>query len=107
MAHLSKTVVPALVDVDQGEYVRRQLTDLRRGGTAAVREEDLALADAAGIDRQGAGSRVRGVVLVLEPGPEVAERDPGRFAGPAAVDELRLDREHPQDRFDGSRRGGL
>ena len=34
------------------------------------------------------------------PGPEVPERDPGRLAGPAAVDQLGLDREHPADGLD-------
>ena len=99
-AHLAQSVVPAVVGHDGREVVGRQLADLRGRRAAAVREEDLALADAAGVDRQLAGRRMRGVVLVVEARPEVAERDPGRLAGPAAVDELRVDRQHPPDGLD-------
>ena len=82
------------------EMVRGQRTHLGRRRAPAVREEDLALADPSRIDRQLARRWVRRVVLVVETGPEVPERDPGRFAGPAAVDQLRLDRQHRPDRLD-------
>ena len=65
-AHLAQAIVPALVGDDRREMVRRQLADLGRRRAAAVREEDLALADAARVDRQLARRRVRGVVLVVE-----------------------------------------
>src|SRR5690349_5413912 len=84
--HLAQPVVTAVVGLDRREHVGRELADLRRRRAAAVREEDLALADPARVDRERAGRRVRGVVLVLEPRSEIAERDPRRLARPAAVD---------------------
>ena len=74
---------------------------------AAVREEDLALADAARVHGEHAGGGMRGVVLVVDARPEVAVRDPHRLARPAAVDHLRLDRQHPPDGLDRLRRGRL
>src|SRR5215218_4369019 len=54
---------------------------------------------------------MRGVVLVVDARPEVAVRDPRGLAGPAAVDHLRFDRQHPLDRLHGLGRrllpGGL
>ena len=106
-AHLAEPVVPAVVGHDGREVVGGELPDLRGRRAAAVREEDLAFADAARVDRQLSGRRVRGVVLVFETRPEVAERDPRRLARPAAVDELRVDRQHPPDGLDGLRRRRL
>src|SRR4029453_689304 len=67
---LAQPVVPAVVGDDARKVVRRQLTALRRRRAAAVREEDLALADPARIDRKLARSGMRGVVLVIDAGPE-------------------------------------
>ena len=97
---LAQAVGPAVVGLDGREHVRRELAHLRRRRAPAVREEDLALADAARVDRELAGRGMRRVVLVVEPGPEVPERDPRRLARPAAVDQLRLDRQHPPDGID-------
>src|SRR4051812_4310745 len=72
--HLAKPVVPAVVDDDRREMVRRQLAHLRRRRAPPVRKEDLALAYAARVDRQVARRRVRGVVLVLETQSEITER---------------------------------
>src|SRR5439155_8289533 len=106
-ADLAQPVLPALVRLYRREVVRRELADLRRRRARAVREEDLALADTARVHRELTRRGVRGVVLVVDPGPELAVRDPGRFAGPAAVDQLRIDRQHPPDRLDRVRRGRL
>ena len=75
-ADLAKTVLPALVGQDRREVVGRELADLRARRAGAVREEDLALADATRIDRELTRRRVRCVVLVVDARPEVAERDP-------------------------------
>src|SRR5256885_305807 len=50
---------------------------------------------------------MRRVILVVDARPEVAIGDPGRLAAPAAVDQLRADRQHPPDRLDRLRRGRL
>ena len=84
---LAEAIRPALVRLDRREVVRRQLADLRRRGAGPVREEDLALADPARVERELARGRVRRVVLPADVGPQVAVRDPGRLAAPAAVDE--------------------
>src|SRR2546426_6843369 len=70
-APLAKPVLPAVVGHDRGEMVGRQLADLRARQARAVREEDLALADAARVQRQLARGRMRGVVLVVDARPEV------------------------------------
>src|SRR4051812_6729380 len=85
---LAQPILPPVVRDDRREVVARELAHLRRAGAGAVREEDLALADAARIDRDLARRRVRRVVLIVESGAEVAERDPRRLAAPAAVDQL-------------------
>src|SRR5438128_2282580 len=82
-----------VVGHDRGEVIAGKLAYLRGAGACAVRKEDLALADAARVDRQLAGRRMRGVVLVVEARSKVAERNPGRLTAPAAVDELALDRQ--------------
>src|SRR5262245_6531668 len=52
---LAEPVGPAVVGFDEREDVGRELADLRRRGAPAIWEEDLALADAAGVDRERAG----------------------------------------------------
>src|SRR5204863_1910390 len=103
-ADFAEPVLPAVVGLDRREVVGGELADLRGRRAGAVREEDLALADSARVHRQHPRGRVRGVVLVVDAGPEVAIRDPGRFTAPPAVDEPRRDREHPPDRLDRLRR---
>src|ERR1700682_5309263 len=85
-AALAQSIGPASVGLDRREVVRRQLAHLRAGRAGAIREEDLALADAAGVERQLARGRMRGVVLVVDARAQVAVRDPCRFAAPATVD---------------------
>ena len=71
----------------------------------AVREEQLGLADAAGVEQQLARRRVAGRVLGPDPELELAQGDPVRLAAPAAVDDLGLERQQPPERRDGRRRG--
>ena len=91
----------------RGEVVGGQLADLRRRRAGAVGEEDLALADAARVERELARRGVRGVVLVVDAGTVVAERDPRRFAAPAAVDEPGAERQQRADGLDRAWRIGL
>src|SRR3972149_6730080 len=81
---LPQPVLPALVGHDGREVIRGELAHLRRGRAGAVGEEDLAFADTARVERELARRRVRGVVLPFDARPEVAVRDPGRLAAPAA-----------------------
>ncbi len=56
-AHLAQPVLPVVVERrgdDRREVVRRELAHLRRRRAGAVREEDLALADAARVHREHA-----------------------------------------------------
>src|SRR5687767_1206750 len=101
---LPQSILPAVVRLDRGEVIGRELADLRGGRAGAIREEDLALTDAAGIQREHPGRRMRRVVLVVDARAEVAVRDPGRLARPAAMDQLRIDRQHPPDGLDRLRR---
>ena len=86
---------------DRREVVSRQLARLRGEVDVAVREQDLRLGDAAGVEddlaRVGIGRRV----LRAEPQVEVAERDPAALARPADVDDLRLERKQPSERRNG------
>src|SRR3954463_10021393 len=83
-----------LVDAldDRQEVVPGELADDRREQRAAVGEQDLGLAQAARVPEDLARGRVRRRVLGLavEADVEVAERDPGRLAAPAHVDDLRV-----------------
>ena len=60
-----------------------------------------------GIERELARRRVRGVVLPADVRPQVAVRDPGGLAAPAAVDEPGAERQHRPDDRDRLRRLGL
>ena len=104
---LAQPLLPALVGQDRREVVRRQLADLRRRRARAVREEDLALADAARVEREVAGRRVRRVVLPADVRPQVAVRDPRRLAAPAAVDQPGAQGQHRPDDLDRLRGLGL
>ncbi len=59
---------------------------------AAIGEQDLGLADAAGIEDDLARRRIAGVVLVGDAEIEIAERHPDALAAPAHVDRLALER---------------
>src|SRR6188508_70373 len=101
---LAQPVEPALVGDERREVVARQRADSGAEAAGAVREEDLALADLAGIDQQVARCRVRGVVLVPDIGTFLAERDPGGLPTPLAMDEPRTDGEPRQECLPGQRR---
>ena len=62
-------------------------------------QEDLGLAEAAGVEQDLAGRRVARVVLEADADVEVAERDPGRLAAPAHVDDLLLERQQLRERL--------
>ena len=87
--------------------VGRQLADLRRRRAGSVRKKISHSLMPPGYIASMPGHRVRGVVLVVDAGAEVAIRDPRRLARPAAVDQLRLDRQHPPDGLDRLGRGRL
>ena len=89
---------------DRREVVPRELARLRREVDVAVREQDLRLRDAAGVEDDLARMRVAGRVLGAEPEVEVAERDPACLARPADVDDPRLERQEPPERGDRLRR---
>ena len=52
----------------------------------AVRKENFGLADPAGVKQQLPRAWVARVVLVVEPGVQVAKRHPGRLAAPTGLD---------------------
>src|SRR4051812_34794076 len=83
---------------DGEEVVAGELADDAREQAAAVREEDLGLAEAAGVEQDLAGRRVARVVLEPDPDVELPERDPGRLAAPAHVDDLLRERQELRER---------
>src|ERR1700754_3480834 len=88
---------------DRQEVVARQLPDDRGELRAPVREENLGLAQPAGVPEDLARGGVRrGVLrLAVEADVEVAERDPRGLAAPAGVDALRAEREQALESGDG------
>src|SRR5437870_8967908 len=78
--------------------IPRQLPHLAREQRRAVREQDLHLGDAAGVDEDLARRRVAGVVLVVHAKAPLAQRDPRRFAAPARVHEATPKRQQLADR---------
>src|SRR5207247_6918207 len=92
---------------DRGEVVARQHAGLACELGRPVREQDLRLADAAGIEEQLPRPRVRGRVLRADPDVELAERDPAGLPAPAGVDQLALQRQQPPEGRDRSRRRAL
>src|SRR6187431_656842 len=65
---------------------------------AAIGQQDLGLADAAGIEDDLARRRIAGVVLEADAEVEVAERKPDRLAAPADMDHLALERHRAAER---------
>ena len=78
---------------DRGEVVRPELARLRREVAVAVREEQLGLALATGVQGELAGVGVRRRVFRADAQVAVAPRDPVRLAAPAAVDDPVLEGE--------------
>src|SRR5581483_9989344 len=98
----------ALPSLDDGrEVVAGERARLRGERAVAVREEQLRLADAAGVEQQLAGSRVAGGVLGADAELADAPRYPVRLAAPAAVDDPVLEREEGAKRRDRRGRVGL
>src|SRR5262245_20690531 len=93
--------VPALHDRE--EVIAGQLADLAGEARAAVGEQDLRLADAAGIEEELAGGRVARVVLVTEPEVALPERHPGGLAAPARLDQPLAPRQQLQEELTGGR----
>src|SRR3954451_16098292 len=83
---------------DGEEVVAGELADDAREQAAAVRQEDLGLAEAAGVEEDLPRRRVARVVLEADADVELAERDPGRLAAPAHVDHLLLERQQLRER---------
>src|SRR3954454_25328722 len=78
---------------DGEEVVAGELADDAREQAAAVRQEDLGLAEAAGVEQDLPRRRMARVVLEADADVELAERDPGRLAAPPHVDHLLLERQ--------------
>ena len=70
--------------------VAGKLSDLARESHPAIGEQDLGLADAAGIEDEFARCGEACVVLVAEAEIEIAERDPAALAAPADMDDALL-----------------
>src|SRR5262249_18289900 len=88
-----------LVALEHGqEVIARELADDAREHAAAVGQEDLGLAEAAGVEEDLTGRGVAGVILEADADVEVAERDPDRLAAPAHVDDLLLERQQLRER---------
>src|ERR1700716_2148255 len=72
--------------------IARELAHLAGKMHAAIGQQDLGLADAAGIKDDLAGRGIAGVVLVGDAEIEIAERHPDPLAAPAHMDRLALER---------------
>src|SRR4051794_15490094 len=83
---------------DSEEVVAGELADDAREQAAAVRQQDLGLAEAARVEQDLAGRGVARVVLEADADVELAQRDPRRLAAPAHVDDLLLEREQLRER---------
>src|SRR5919109_5489566 len=92
---------------DRQEVVPGKLADDAREQAAAVRQQDLGLAEAAGVEQDLARRGVARVVLEPEAHVELAERDPRRLAAPAHVDDLLLERQQLREGRAGLRRALL
>src|SRR5262249_54636321 len=92
---------------DRRKVVAGQHAGLARELGRPVREQDLRLADAAGIEEQLARCGVRGCVLGADADGELAEGDPAGLTAPAGVDQLALERQEPPEGRDRPRRGAF
>src|SRR5215470_16438185 len=77
---------------ERDEMVAGELPHLACKMHAAIGEQDLGLADAAGIKDDLAGRRIAGVVFVADAEVEIAERHPHALAAPAHMDHLAHER---------------
>src|SRR5919198_4363726 len=92
---------------DRREVVAGELSGLAREARVPVREQQLGLADAAGIQQQLAGRGVARRVLGADADVEVSEWDPSRLPAPARLDDLAVERQQAAERGDRLRRGFL
>src|SRR5260370_9880 len=74
------------------EVIARELAPLAGEVHAAIGQQNLGFADAAGVKNDLAGRRIAGVVLVRDAEIEIAERHPDPLAAPAHMDRLALER---------------
>src|SRR5215212_1504745 len=96
-----------LQSFDNGQkMVAGELADLAREPGGAIGEQDLGLADPAGMQQYLARRRIARRILVADPEIERAERDPARLAAPAHMDNALMVRQHRLEPLAGSRRGG-
>src|SRR5215207_3702565 len=78
-----------IAPIDDGEeMVAGELAEFAGEAGRAVGEEDFGFAEPAGIEQHLARRRVTGGVLEPDPDVEVTERNPGRFAAPARLNQL-------------------
>src|SRR5690348_5141609 len=91
---LAEVLQAVVALVDRGEVVAGELAHLAAEQRRPVREQDLGLAHPARVEQQLSGTWVAGGVLIAEAKVELAERDPGRLAAPARLDELSVERKH-------------
>src|SRR5207302_6247984 len=92
---------------DRCEVVARQHSRLARELRWPVWQEDLHLADPAGVEQQLPRPRIAGRVLRPDPYVELAERDPAGLAAPAGMDQFALEWKQPPERGDRLRRRAL
>jgi len=71
----------------------------------AVSDQNLGLADPAGIQQDLAGCRVARCILVADPETEPAERDPTNFAAPTDMNDPLAARQHRGELSAFQRRG--
>src|SRR5205807_9077098 len=86
------------------EVVAGELAHLAGEMDAAIGQQNLGLADAAGIEDDLAGRGIARMVLVTDAEVEIAERHPDPLAAPAHVDHLTLERHRLAKRSAGLRR---
>src|SRR6185312_15404616 len=89
------------------EMVAGELAELAGEMDAAIGEQDLGLADAAGIEDHLARRGVGGMILIPDAELQIAEGYPHAFAAPADVNDLRDERHARLERGAGLGRGGL
>src|ERR1700730_5737442 len=72
---------------DGEKMIARKLTDLAGKANAAVGNENLGLAQPAGVQEDLAGSRIAGLIFIRQAKIEGAERNPAGFPAPSHVDD--------------------
>jgi hypothetical protein len=83
--------------------VAGELSDLAGEADAAIGEQDLGLADAAGVEEELARRRIARGILIAEAEVEIAEPDPARLAAPSHMDQVLLVRQLAREFVAGAR----